>query len=230
MLIMHKSDYNGHTYFCRTEGQSNNVRKGTNEPFLQDTPIIKELIEKFPEKRNTFVDIGANIGTYSISLSRYFNKVLAYEPEPNNYNCLKLNVETNSIKNIIINNAAILNKNGYFSIENHDKSEGIHPGTYYINIDQEGNIPCRLLNDDLKELGIKEVGFIKIDTEGSELYILKSIQNILINHTPIVCVEINDCSYKNFGIPKEEILTFMETQNYKVYKIVGCNYYYIFNG
>lgn len=227
---MFESVYNKQIYFCRTEFQANNVRNGINEPFLQDYKIIDELMIKYPEKRTTFVDIGANIGTYSISLSRYFNKVLAYEPEPNNYDCLKLNVKTNSIENIIINNVAILNKKGYFSIENHNKSEGIHPGTYFININKEGNIPCRILDDDLVEFGIKEVGFIKIDTEGSELYILKSIQNVMTKQKPIVCVEINDCSYKNYGISKEEIKTFMKTHNYKLYNITGCNYYYIFDG
>ena len=70
---MFKSVYNEQIYFCRTEFQANNVRNGINEPFLQDYKIIDELMIKFPEKKTTFVDIGANIGTYSISLSRYFN-------------------------------------------------------------------------------------------------------------------------------------------------------------
>ena len=181
----------------------------------------------FPNKNKCYIDIGSNIGTFAISHAKYFDKVLAYEPQIDNYNLLKKNVIENNIQNIVTNNCAILDREGMFSIKNHNKSSGIHPGTYYIDFNSEGNIQCKKLGNELNKNDVESVDFIKIDTEGSEYIILRSIKNILIKDKPILCIEINSCSNKNYGIKENEIKNFLNNLNYKLYKINGSNFYYI---
>lgn len=189
--------------------------------------MTNELLKLFPDKNKCYIDIGSNIGTFAISHAKYFDKVLAYEPQIENYNLLKKNVTENNIPNIIINNCAILDREGMFSIKNHDPSPGVHPGTYYIDFNSEGNIPCKKLENELNINDVKSVDFIKIDTEGSEFFILQSIKDILMKHKPILCIEVNDCSNKNYGINKNEIKSFLNNLNYNLYNVNGCNHYYI---
>ena len=57
-----------------------------------------------------FVDVGANIGDYSIRAAKY-SKVYAIEPLPRNYKILKINEKLNNVK-INSFNIAAGNKNG----------------------------------------------------------------------------------------------------------------------
>jgi FkbM family methyltransferase len=224
---MYRGTFNNQTFYCRTLHQANNVNSGINEPFNGDLLVTNELLKLFPNKNKCYIDIGSNIGTYAISHAKYFDKVLAYEPEIENYRLLKKNVTDNNIQNIIVNNWAILDREGMFSIKNHNHSPGVHPGTYYIDFNSEGDIPCKKLDNELKKNDVESVDFIKIDTEGSEYFILQSIKDILIEHNPILCIEINYCSNKNYGINENQIKSFLNNLNYKLYKVNGCNYYYI---
>lgn len=224
---MNKGIYNNQIFYCRTPDQANNVNSGINEPFRGDLLVTKELLKLFPNKNKCYIDIGSNIGTFAISHAIYFDKVLAYEPENENYNLLKKNVIENNIQNIVTNNFAILDREGMFSIKDHNKSPGIHTGTFYIDFNSEGNIPCKKLENELNIHDVKSVDFIKIDTEGSEFFILESIKDILIKHKPILCIEINECCKKNYGINENQIKSFLNNLNFKLYKVNGYNYYYI---
>src|SRR5438445_9725714 len=48
----------------------------------------------------TAVDVGANIGSYTLRISRNFGRVIAFEPNPAMSYILRLNVRTNRLHNI----------------------------------------------------------------------------------------------------------------------------------
>jgi len=49
------------------------------------------IIESLPNKR-TFVDVGANVGIWSLPMRLHFEKVISYEPSKQNIECIKSNV------------------------------------------------------------------------------------------------------------------------------------------
>lgn len=222
---MYEVKYKNFIFFCRTESQEYHARTGRTEPFKGDLDIIKKII-KSHDKNNIFVDIGANIGTYSISLSPYFKKIFSFEPEQENFELLKKNVSVNNCSNIRCDNTAILDKEGSFLLSNHNKSPGIHEGTYFIEL-KEGNTKCDLLKNCIPEDDLNKISVIKLDTEGSELLILKNIKPILEKIKPVLCIEINICSEKNYGIKQQEIRNFISSVGYTLYKQNGSNYYYV---
>ena len=59
--------------------------------FLTKEPDTIEWIEKFNEK-DVFLDVGANIGIYSLYAAKKVSKVWALEPESLNYAMLNLNI------------------------------------------------------------------------------------------------------------------------------------------
>lgn len=60
-----------------------------------------EIQEWFNVKGEVFLDIGANVGRYSITLSKNFSRIFSYEPQIKVYNRLIRNIINNGIDNVI---------------------------------------------------------------------------------------------------------------------------------
>ena len=74
----------------------------------------KEVIEKQIKKGDVILDIGANIGFYTLIMAKLVGekgKVYAFEADPTNFEILKKNVEVNGYKNIVLVNKVVSNKN-----------------------------------------------------------------------------------------------------------------------
>lgn len=132
------------------------------------------------------VDVGANIGAFSLLASRIFPhaKILAIEPYVNNLELLKANCGDNP--NITIIESAVLgdgctaevtlgakhiNCGESFIIEANEKI-----GRKVIS-DELLKVPCKQINAVLDKYGVDEMGILKIDAEGSEVEIFECLQS-----------------------------------------------------
>lgn len=79
--------------------------------------ILKSINED--TLKNTLIDVGANIGNHSLYFSKFFKKIIAFEPQKTLFEILKIN--SNS-KNIDIYNFGLSNKDGknyiYYNLKN----------------------------------------------------------------------------------------------------------------
>lgn len=130
-----------------------------------ETKIIKDLVKE----GDVVVDAGANIGYYTVLLSRAVGptgKVYAFEPNKESFNLLKRNVKENDCNNVVLINKAISNKEGEikFYVNENDKAssstleETKHLGTEVI-------VNCTTIDKEVAE----SVDFMKMDIEGAEL-------------------------------------------------------------
>src|SRR3990167_1916537 len=74
-----------------------------------------ELIQKEIQKGDVVLDIGANIGYYTLIFAKLVGengKVFAFEPDPTNFDLLKQNVENNGYKNVVLDRKSVSDKNG----------------------------------------------------------------------------------------------------------------------
>src|SRR5262249_22514270 len=75
-------------------------KRGVHEPVL-----TQFLISNFENATNcNFIDVGANIGYFTCLMARLagpFGKVLAFEPEPQNFKLLERNLHFNHLSNIV---------------------------------------------------------------------------------------------------------------------------------
>ena len=129
-------------------------------------------------RRFTFVDIGANVGLFSLFVASCTGpqaRILAIEPEPGNLRRLEFNVRANPGVPITIIPKALSDEAGVVAVELDQRDRG---GTRTKKIDQPGaatatvRVPSQTLLDVLAGEGVDAVDAVKIDVEGSEDLIL----------------------------------------------------------
>ncbi len=130
-----------------------------------ETKVIKDLVSE----GDVVVDAGANIGYYTILLSRAVGpggKVYAFEPGKECFNLLKRNVKENNCKNVVLVNKALSDEEGEikFYINEKDKaSSSMLEETKHLGTEVTVGGTTRD-----KEV-VEAVDFMKMDIEGAEL-------------------------------------------------------------
>ena len=153
------------------------------------------------------LDIGANIGWYSLVLS-YSAKpqVFAFEPEPNNFKLLSENVAMNHRDNITVVNAAVDNKEGIMQLHLYkDYNQGRHSFIKHEKSKVTVDVKTIVLDKFLRENGVseKKIKFLKIDIEGYEFTALRGAshaltltENVLSEFSPGIMEQINEDAMK----------------------------------
>ncbi len=150
-------------------------------------PETLEWIDGF-SKHDNFLDIGANIGVYSIYAALRNLQVIAIEPDSLNYALLNLNIRKNNLNNLILPYSIALNDIEKFSIFNISSLEwGGALNSFGNQLDYKGNTfnPVHKqgvyglpLDDFLDQTNVFP-NHIKIDVDGNEFLILKGAINTL---------------------------------------------------
>lgn len=101
------SEFDGITYIGTDNNFHWHIKRGMSQPYPRELPLVTEYQKKFPNKNNTFIDVGAHIGTTSLPYARLFETVIAFEPTANNYKWLRENIALNNCQNIIAINKGV---------------------------------------------------------------------------------------------------------------------------
>ena len=174
------------------------------------------LIKRFVAKNDLCIDVGANMGYYTIWFSKFSNNIYSFEPNLVNFNRLKRNIAINyshnSVKAFDValgekDGTAILTKN--LDIKNH-----ILP---FDSVEGGDVVALKRLDSILSENKVTEIAYLKIDVEGFELDVLKGLGDYFINHkVDIIQIEINS-AIKNSTYSLNDFLSFLSINNYKLY-------------
>ena len=150
-----------------------------------ELPLFPFLVDR---TRNA-VDAGANKGTHCFVLSQLARTVYAFEPNPKMFAVLRRTARGN----VVVSPLALSNRSGTaeFRVPRYGKGS-------YSN--QGGTLSAVKVNDDyaalqvrvdtLDALGLENVGFIKIDVEGSEADVLEGARDLIARDRPTLMIEI----------------------------------------
>lgn len=156
-------------------------------------------------KFDTIIDIGAQIGGFSVYASRFLNqqgKIFSYEPEPKNFELLKENLSMNELSNIVSpQEVALSNKKGKAELSISSDNTG---GNKLGVSESSSNSTVQVVTlDALEEVQghLNGRNLLKIDVEGWEYPILKRIEPILS------CFEVilGELQYSQFGSTEKSL-------------------------
>lgn len=142
-------------------------------------PKTTEYVEKHLKAGQTFVDIGAQVGYFSILAAKLGAKVFAFEPSLNNRTLLEKNIKDNDC-DVQVFSQALSNENGS-AILYTDTT----PGQYSLIGSGNGEKVETIKYDNL-DLPIPDM--IKIDAEGFEKQVLEGMQSVLTTDKPITII------------------------------------------
>jgi len=156
------------------------VRPNTDDLRIVKSNFVKRNYTKdfvAITRESIVVDVGAHIGSFSIMVARSVRKVLAFEPEPTNYQMLKKNVEINHLENMSIFEMAVSGRSGYQDIYTYQGGSSAdyslyERGTTNVKV---GRIATISVEEIFKREGLPRIDFLKLDCEGAEHDILKNM-------------------------------------------------------
>ena len=183
---------------------------------------VRKLLRNQPQ--TTIIDVGSNVGSVALPLSKFFNKsfIFAIEPTVYAYKKLKKNINLNFDlkKRIKILNYFISNKSSKvnyahssWNFNKKNKRHSIHLGSLK-KITQNNTISL----DKLIAKENRKIHFIKIDVDGYELDVLKSAAKSIKKFKPIIHIEFAPYLHSEFGYSTNNLISFIENKiKYKFY-------------
>jgi FkbM family methyltransferase len=143
--------------------------------------LVPAYIAKYKlQEGDVVLDCGAYVGAFTLYAARAVGckgVVIAFEPDPVNYEKLISNIKLNNLTNVIAVNKGVWSNNTTLPFNaRHDEcahviledSSGYNNKVSFVSVDSE-----------LETLGIHRVNFIKMDVEGSEIEAIRGASRVL---------------------------------------------------
>jgi len=184
------------------------MRDGTRllvRPRSEDKSLIREVVlnrEYAPEgfeigSHDTVVDIGAHIGTFTITSARSAREgiVYAFEPVEANYQLLLRNIELNKLKNVVPTKMAVAKDTGKREMFVQEDATTGHSFHYRCNRNPVV-VDTTSLEDFVDRMGIKKIDLLKMDCEGAEYDILMNCPERIFSMIQRIGMEYHFCEDK----------------------------------
>ena len=202
-------------------------------------PYETQLILRQARVGEVVVDVGANIGYYTVLLADKVGKngkVYAFEPDKTNFEILVKNIKENDLKNVVAVNAAVGSRSGklklYKSKENlgdhklYDQNPPVDKST--SSLKKGGSLKTEIvkiikLDEYLADI---KVDLLKIDTQGWEPEVIEGAKEIIKKNKPVMFLEYSPASYKMAKLDGHKMMKFLKKIYPKIWWIDEWLYIY----
>jgi FkbM family methyltransferase len=184
--------------------------------------FILKVIDRLCPNDGVFIDIGANVGYLSLFMARQQTRVIySFEASSITYSALLDNIKLNKSNNINTFNLYLGENDGhtsfYYDMDNPAASSAVK----LIDLNEHSSeiVSIRRLDSIVNDLN--RVDLIKIDVEGSELFVIRGAFKTIAKHRPfIVCEMLRKWSTK-YNYHPNDIINSLIDLHYVVYEIVN---------
>lgn len=183
------------------------------------------------------LDIGGNVGIFSLDLSAKDDSIVynIFEPIPNTYKKLLANLKLNDKLDEYFKtyNIGLSDKEGSFDfylpatdeaasmqpIDDAFYLKGSNEMGEYTGKDKMEKVVCLVdtVDNVVSKNNIDNIGFIKIDVEGNEKFVLLGAKETLSKYKPLVYCELLRKHSARFGYHPNEVIDYMAGFGYKCY-------------
>lgn len=158
-----------------------------------------------------FVDVGANVGLYTVLALERGAEVIAVEPDPTAVHRLKRNLALNGYAASVVE-SALADRSGErpFTV-GLDSTNRLLTGS---SAEESRTVPAITLDELLRERTARGV---KIDVEGAEWLVLRGGERALRERRiELLQLEWNDCSRRHFGYDRAELAQWLSMVGYEL--------------
>jgi len=185
-------------------------------------PSLVKLALKYLNKDRDVIDIGANIGFYTVLFAKNLNsgKVLSIEPTKNAFQRLLKNIKLNQVEDkVILFEGAVLNYIGTTKIK---IVEGKEEYSTLGSLSHPSISKKRYILQEVKTKTIDELvdqysldpGFMKVDVEGMEHLVFDGSKDVLKTKRPVILSELSDYLLKKNGSSAIKVIDFLKSLDY----------------
>jgi FkbM family methyltransferase len=159
-------------------------------------PNVKRFLLDSCASGDTFIDVGANIGVFTVPLAKHVGpggRVLAVEASPSVADALRRNVKQNELENVIIEECAAADIDGA-RVEFYDAPpEKFGMGSRAPQFSSKPRIvDTRTVDEMVRRLRLGRVAAMKVDVEGFEATVFLGAGDLLRTEKPRVVFEFSD--------------------------------------
>ncbi|MEO6154736.1 MAG: FkbM family methyltransferase [Thermomonas sp.] len=178
-----------------------------------------------PIEGDVFLDIGANIGWYSLifgRLAKTDSLIFAFEPDPLNSRLLRQNIELNGVRSVEVIEAAVAQSTGTSMLYQYNKNNlGRHS---MLATEGQPSVEVETIGLDefweKRQLGERSVRVLKIDVEGYEYFALSSGKAVLQKCLLVLC-EYSPDVMRAHGIPPGALVDLLIESGLKPWRLCG---------
>jgi FkbM family methyltransferase len=183
-------------------------------------PASTRAIKRFVKEGDVVIDVGANIGYYTVLMSRLAGasgKVIAFEPTRHFGGVLAENIAVNKLGNVEVVSSGLSNRAQEMLIDIGPSSATLHSPAGFDAILGHEEITLTTLNDFVKQRAPEKIDFIKVDIDGHEPLFFDGAWDALEKYSPIIIFEVSHLHYLEAGVAAWDFYDLVRSKGYKFY-------------
>ncbi len=177
-------------------------------------------LSRFLRPGMTFVDVGANVGQYSLFANRHVGetgKVFAFEPSPRALKFLRENIVLNRAERIVVEEMALSDIPGSASLKVPRSPDNVGLASLWAgnpaDVDSV-SVSVTTLDEYFGSRGLS-IDVLKLDAECAEAHVLRGAASLLKPGRPMVVVcELGDDGLRRAGSSSQEVFEFMRSRGF----------------
>jgi len=180
---------------------------------IDEVEIVHEILKS---KKGLMIDVGAHFGS---SLDSFMNdgwEVHAFEPDSKNRQKLLERIKGKS--NVSLSTEAVTNQSGLeLSFYTSEISTGISGlSSFHASHKEVDKVKTITLKDYINKSKIKAIDFLKIDTEGHDLFVLQGFDWENHIHPEVIVCEFEDKKSLPLGYSTNDMIAFLKSMGYRM--------------
>lgn len=191
--------------------------------FREYEPEEMRMASRLIRDGDTILDIGANIGWFSLSQSKQKRNLVihAFEPVKPTYEYLVANIKLNGIKSIKPHNIGLSNKEEVTDFFFYSAGSGNASNRLMDPSRENVKVQCKLelMDKVVHQESLQRVDFIKCDVEGAEYFAFLGGSETIKKFRPIIFTEMLRKWAKKYDYHPNDIISFFSKMEYSCYFI-----------
>ena len=195
---------------------------------IRTNNVVEQELSNFMKDNlkpgHVFVDVGSNIGLLALEASGLVGdsgKVIAFEPNPWCYKQLTEITSLNKKENIFAFCLALSREEGWITLNMNKSDSVLMTRSSMIFSDdnaQKTSVLAKRLDDFLPRKG--PITILKIDVEGAEMEVLEGSKQLILEHRPIVSLEVHGVFFDDPVGHVSRVFDFFEAIQYRCYNLI----------